>query len=48
MSLQAWALPTCRQPHLVNELFIFLFDLHAHGHPRESLEHILQTHHVPV
>lgn len=36
------------QHHLVNELFVLLFDLQAHGYPREPLEHVLQTHHVPV
>lgn len=40
--------PPCPQHHLVNELLVFLFDLHTHGHPREPLENILQTHHVPV
>lgn len=36
------------QDYLLNELIVLHFDLHTHGHPGEPLEHILQTHHVPV
>lgn len=38
----------CPQHHLVNELFISLFDFHTHGRPWEPPEQVLQTHHVPV
>ena len=38
----------CPSSHLVNELFVYCFDLHTHGHPREPPEHVLQTHHAPV
>lgn len=47
-ALPAPGSPLCPQHYLVNELLIFLFDLHSHGRPREPLEHVLQTHHVPV
>lgn len=41
-------LPVGLQYYLVNEFFIFFFDLQGHGSPRKFLEYILQTNHVPV
>lgn len=40
--------PAGLQYYLVNEFFIYFFDLQAHRSPRKLLEYILQTNHLPV